>query len=299
MRILKKLIASCLRLENNSSKQDADINFDAKILQNSGWFQGVIFEVESKDWDIKPGLYIILSQSCDLLHSDLEIEPWAEIIEIQQVDSCKDGIQYGKSTRELVFSCIAGEFWKVRSITGRRLLSRDLLHQLTPKTRVDDLRNFSSWIGRRYDRVAFPNNFNNLFPNARSGDAKKAYNKFVAFTKKYDEHILEIWLKLSSWEELPSDQEYTLDIAVILKSDLELNSISDEFEKLIEGIPTAKSKDGVVNQKGLRGCLTGININEYNVLLAHQFTRADMDHYSLFNLDYISHASGSNIPPFR
>lgn len=283
---------------NDKVAQEAE-SFDSKELQKKGWFQGVIFEINQQIENIIPGQYVIVTQSCDLLYHDLSIEPYAELVKIEAVEQKNDSVMYGKSTRELVFECINGQYWKAGSILGRQLLPKEKLLKLKPKSSVKDIRNFSSWLGRRYDRVAFPDNFNNLFPNARKCDAEKAYKKLVQFSKKYDANISEIWISLNSWEELSPGKVYDFSMIFIFHGEGDKDQIEAELEVLIEGKPNPSKKAGIVEKKGIRGCLNGINIDEYLILEAHEFTRADMDSYSLFNLDYISHSSGADVSGFR
>ena len=121
--------------------------------------------------------------------------------------------------------------------------------------------------------------------------------------KKYDSSVTEVWVRLNFWSELPPEQYYEFSIALILNnktSEAIKESLTLELETLVEGNPDVnEKKEGIVKKQGLRGCLNGIEVDEYYVLNKHEFSRDDMDSYSLFNLDYISHSSGNEIPKFR
>jgi hypothetical protein len=278
--------------------------FDIAKVKEKSFYQGNIVEYSLDKSE--PKNYIILNQTCDLLCHSLDDEPFVELIEIEYLgnnikSSQLQGFLSGKSTRNIVIEAKDGNFYKVPNIVHRITLPRERLLSLVSRTSVVDLRSFASWLGRKYDRVAYPDNFNELFPNAKKNDAAKAYAAFVKFVKKYDQYIPEIWVSLNNWGELPKEEAYIIHIVFIFgehPSDIK-SEISDELHTLIEGKLTPKKNDGVVAKKGIKGCLCGIEINDYYILEMHEFTRKEMDFYSLFNLDYISHASGESTPRFR
>jgi hypothetical protein len=288
-------------LSNPQSETNSSI--DPKVLMEAGWCQGVIFVIDAPYGKLETGSYIVINQSCDLLYHCLSSEPLLEVLQVKEVELASNhkGLMHGKSSRELIFECEDNKFWSAPSLIHRETLNRASLGDLSPRSKVKDLRNFSSWLGRRYDRVAFPDNFNNLFSNARKCDAEKAYKQFEKFVKKFDAEISEIWIELSSWEELPSKSNYSISLVLLLNEygKDRKDDISALFEDLMEGVRGAKLKDGVVKISGIKGCLTGIDIEQYLVLEKHEFTRAEIETYSLFNLDYISHSSGTDLPSYR
>jgi len=296
-------------LEDNEDKEQSTLHsektLNSKALMEAGWYQGVIFDISETYEGLEVGSYIVLNQSCDLLYHCLSAEPFLEVLKVEKVELGSNGnhgsLMYGKSTRGLIFECENDNLWSAPSLIYRETLNRKSLEELSPKTKVKDVRNFSSWLGRRYDRVAFPDNFNNLFSNARKGNAQKAYKKFVKFVKEIDSKISEIWIKLNSWEELPSELDYSISLVLLLNEsgNSQKEEIKALFEELIEGDRGAKESDGVVKLTGIRGCLIGIEIEEYDVLEKSEFSRAEIEVYSLFNLDYISHSSGSDTPSYR
>jgi hypothetical protein len=291
--------------EQSNLHSEISPSIDPQALMDAGWYQGVVFDIDAAYEGLGVGSYIVLNQSCDLLYHCLSSEPLLEVLKVEklELDSVKNykSLMHGKSTRGLIFECENSFFWSAPSLIYRETLNRKSLEGLSPRTKVKDLRNFSSWLGRRYDRVAFPDNFNNLFPNARKCDAEKAYKQFEKFVKQFDSEISEVWIKLSSWEELSPELKYSIGIVLLLNNsgESQKEEISVLFEDLMEGVREAKVKDGVVKLEGIRGCLKGIEIEEYHVLERHEFTRAEIEIYSLFNLDYISHSSGNDLPGYR
>jgi hypothetical protein len=277
-------------------------SFDVNDLKLAGWYQGVIFEV-SKKGNLNEGFFIILNQTCDLLHSSLSDEPFVEVVEVTligaEIDKKTEELQNGKSTRKTVVKCDNNQFYSVPSVTSRALLPRDMLLNYKPLTKVLDLRGFSSWIGRRYDRVAYPDAFCELFPNAKKNNAEKAYKKFVQFIRKYDSSIPEVWVSLNNWGELDIKELYKMNIILIINDVTVQEEIENKFEELMEGVETPKKGDGPVQKEGIKGCLVGIEIENYYVLEMSEFTRAEMEYYSLYNVDYISHTSGESLPKYR
>ena len=302
---MSKIINGSIKAIDLVKKEEdkSNTNFSVLDLKLKPWYQGCLIEFGIKDHESKR--YIILNQTCDLLYHSLEDEPVVELLEVenlgQGISKSDLDLQTGKSTRTIVIRCKDNCFYRVPSIIHRVLLPRHELIALSPLTHVDDLRAFSSWIGRRYDRVAYPDVFCELFPNARKNNAEKAYKNFVKFVKKYDSTISEVWVNLDNWNEISSSEKYTMSIVLIVnQSNIEHKElIREEFETLIEGVERPKKSDGVVAKEGIRGCLERIEIADYHILEMNEFTREDMEYYSLFNLDYISHASGEMLAKFR
>ena len=157
--------------EQDNPHSEVSLCIDSKALMEAGWYQGVIFDIDVNYGELEGGSYIVINQSCDLLYHCLSSEPLLEVLKVKKVelDSIENynGLMHGKSTRGLIFECENNDFWSAPSLIYRKTLNRESLVSLSPRTKVKDVRNFSSWLGRRYDRVAFPDNFNNLFSNAR------------------------------------------------------------------------------------------------------------------------------------
>lgn len=293
-----KVIRSVQKKEDESKH-----SFCILDLKSKPWYQGGLFECEINGNESKR--YIILSQTCDLLYYSIEDEPLVELLEVESlgldISKKHSDLQTGKSTRSIVIKCQDNCFYRVPNIIHRIVLPREKLITLSPLTNVVDLRAFSSWIGRRYDRVAYPDVFCELFPSAKKNNAEKAYRSFVKFVKQYDSAISEVWVSLDNWNEILITEKYSMSIVLIVnQSNIELKEeIKNEFEVLIEGTESPKKNAGVVVKEGIRGCLDRIEIADYHILEMNEFTRQDMEYYSLFNLDYISHASGEELAKFR
>lgn len=298
--MIKRLFGKLFK--KNYLNSEDERAFSNEELVKKGWFQGSIFKVNCKKSELDCGYYIVLNQSCDLLHHCIISEPFAEVLKVFEVASDSKSLttfMYGKSTRALTFKCDKGKFWKASSLVHREKIDRRKLTEYTPICKVEDLRNFACWLGRRYDRIAFPDNFNVKFSNApKNKTERKAYRQFVKLVKKYDIEISEVWIQLDSWKE---EDNYTISIVIILSEDgyTKKDEIKRNVEDLLEGDSSAKQSDGVVKIKGMRNCFSCINIEDIFVLEKHEFSRADIEEYSLMNLDDISHSSGAELPRVR
>ena len=86
--------------------------FDAAKISQNNWQQGAgllinpTIEVYVRTQDnsklrLKDGLYIVLSQNCDIVNNCLEKEPVIEIIEANQIEQCNPEVTSGKNPRLL------------------------------------------------------------------------------------------------------------------------------------------------------------------------------------------------------
>ena len=144
-------------------------------LCSSGWRQGsvlpgslaeelVSFTPATVDLTERD-FVVVVSHDCDVCQPDLSKEPWVDLIVVRTLGRSVDGgLTFGKNPRLLEFDAeVEG-----RHITGRVsaaerwLAPRERLATSTPsghlRTSPDNL--IASWLGGRYVREAFPDEFN-------------------------------------------------------------------------------------------------------------------------------------------
>lgn len=120
---------------------------------------------------------VIITQSCDLLHPD---ESYVEIVILTKIDSISLQMQKGRHPRLYQFS--HGENDYETSMSARAFLLREDLiaygKRIDPPLAPEEIRMILLWMGRRYTRVALPDNLENGLKER--GRKKKLTKKFKA-----------------------------------------------------------------------------------------------------------------------
>ncbi len=121
---------------------------------------------------------VILSQDCDLIHKELEVEPFAEILFLQQLEKPNPGLVDGKSSRRLHLEADqgGGSFFLLAQPWKRIQIPRNDLFTMAPEGAItlspNKLRTLIEWMAERYTRTAFPDAFVNRI-NSVDGQLKK------------------------------------------------------------------------------------------------------------------------------
>src|SRR5262249_28922819 len=153
-------------------------------------------------------LLVLISQDCDIAHSSYEAEPYVELLVARPMSSeqCDGGLFHGKNPRRLQFAVtVEGRSQLyMTSIHEKMRLDWQVLLKGLPDSRVQldaatvDL--LARWTAKRYTRPAFPDAFNER--------CRPAAKRVSARLKAKGDLITGLFLQLSSYEELPREQEY-------------------------------------------------------------------------------------------
>jgi hypothetical protein len=183
------------------------------LIRAAGWRQGsVIVKVNASDQFklLVDGEafthWIVLSQDCDLIHSSYEVEPHVEILGCSVVSKADGNLSHGKNPRRVHFPIKQGGTNLVLQgcIHDRFQIRRDTLEGMKPSATCAlmavDARMIVEWVGRRYTRSAFPDNFNNRIREKGPGIKRVLEN--------HGEVISGIYLWLSSYEEFGEGVPY-------------------------------------------------------------------------------------------
>ena len=111
-----------------------------QIIKENGWKQGSLLYVNESDTIInqcdlkKYGLFIIITHSCDLLHSSIEVEPTAEMLFLKKIRSMETIYTRGYNPRKLHLSIEHSDIttYYECSIIDRHEISRDILTKIFP-----------------------------------------------------------------------------------------------------------------------------------------------------------------------
>lgn len=191
---------------------------------------------------------LAVTQSCDLVHHDYENEPFVETFLCEPLgpDHQPDGnLTAGKNPRSLLvqLSVEGNDHWFRLCSNGRALVPRHRLATIDPDPSVvvtdTAVRILQRWIINRTIRAAFPDAFNDR--------TQKARNKMESRLKKGGAPLLGLYINLSSWEELPSNQAYAVDFVGLVDKKLELEQ-RKTIDRLLGDIALAyESADGIAS----------------------------------------------------
>lgn len=182
----------------------------------------------------EPGCWVLLTQDCDLVHHDLDAEPFAEVVFGKEVNEPNKGYTWSKNARELHLRDESLEQSLAFQTRYRRTISRCHLCKYTAVGRlaVANIALLTRWVSRKYFRAAFPDAFNK---RVRCQD-----RKLRKLLENSSGEFQEIHINVSI-EELPADQEYKVLVLCIAAEDTAEDDedyaaterLGDEFGKLL------------------------------------------------------------------
>ncbi len=221
-------------------------------IEAAKWLQGSFFKPEdsarlqqhgsirfySKDAELQAlqstSLWMVISQSCDLVHAGSE-EPTVEILILITIEKSDSRLQNLKNPRRIQLSKNQYE----TAAHWRLTLSRETLTEYLPNTdsQLDetDLRTLRRWLARRYKRAAFAGEFENRWKQASKEDGKKVRKLIEDLLNRINNNVEMILVLGNAIEELPKESNYEISFVVIM------HSLEDE-EVIIPNPKDKKSK---------------------------------------------------------
>lgn len=227
----------------------------AQRIRDRGWIQGAVLDpdaVEGPDCHDQPLGWLLVSQSCDLIHHDFEQEPFAEVIPLRPIPAAEEGEQgnllYGKNPRILSLEGDGG--WFQIRVRDLQRIRREILADMAPldSLRLEGrrLRMVCDWLAKRYIRPALPDAF-----NARM-QAKPHGPKIRNLLKKRG-HVTEAMLMtcVPFHEELEAGSNYSSILWVVMRQELYKDperrrngeTLVEELSNLLESVPGIKFID--------------------------------------------------------
>lgn len=156
---------------------------------------------------------IVITHSCSILHEHFEQEPVIEILVARPSDKLDGNAMYVRNPRRLHFSLsVTGqaqpfEVWA----KDRYRLTREILAKYRPDTNrnfeKDSLLTLVAWLVARYERAAFPDNFQKRLAQIKS-KLKSQFEKLC--------DVSEVFIALSSWDELDINDPYKVVLVFIM-----------------------------------------------------------------------------------
>ena len=240
-----------------------------KIRANN-WKQGSILHITDGNRDSIPeGSYIIISQDCDVLHQSFEDEPHVEAILFCLIEKYDGNLTHGKNPRKIHFQLNDNQHYECL-IKNRIPIDREFLTKFSacdklslPQKALDNLIN---WLTKRYDRDAFPDEFNKRLNR----------EKLQKLFKKHGEKIIGLFVQLNTESELSDGEIYKINLAMIIEDDLssELQSkLQDCLEKTID----------ILEQSN------GLKVVLYEMKTFHDITVAEFMNLKALDFDFLSY----------
>ncbi|MCF7733317.1 MAG: hypothetical protein K9N23_16630 [Akkermansiaceae bacterium] len=132
-----------------------------------GWQQGSIIDAGRIDHPALAGAdpFLVINQTCDLIHDRLETEPSAELLRLRRIEEVDPALENTKNPRKAhILALHQGTPAPVEiSCVDRITIPRDLLLGGRPSTSwqvaAADISDLIVWFTQRYLRTAFPNSF--------------------------------------------------------------------------------------------------------------------------------------------
>lgn len=220
---------------------------------------------------------LVLSQSCDVVHHDLAVEPVVELVLAKPLqESAVDGTYtYAKNARRLHFLINTGQSQLGHEALARERFSipRRHLATLPPDgtRRLDpaELRSLLTWIMARYGRPAFPDNFNGRVGSAAEKKIRQVLKRLL--------RLKSLYASLNAWDELPEGKDYQ----VYLVGTLQVEDFRDPAVRLA-------TEKGMLEIAASLSVCKGIVVKNAEVQSEATITLDHLRNLVRWNLDFIS-----------
>ena len=268
-----------------------------QAIKDNGWRQGVIIDNDLaiklcdldliQNFDTQNDIAIVISHSCDVTNPIYKAEPNVELLIAKPTTNRNGNFLHGKNPRKLQVKLENDDsqvFYEV-SIHDRIIISRQKLELYSPchqKTLSDKtIDTMRRWIGARYTRSAFPDEFNNRWKENR--------DEIESLIKDKGEFLTAIYLSLKPFEELDTDENYQLKIIGVIEDDnFESESASDAYQLMDD-------MERLFNES------TGIIVVDSQLWSESEITLSDLHYLHKWGYDYMSFRDkpGGEIAPER
>lgn len=247
-------------------------------IRQQGWRQGAYLEENTLlDWHPQPapgaaqapGIAVILSQDCDLIHSSPSGEPWVEALIARQAPP--DGnLAWGRNPRRLQFE-IEGTLWEA-DCNHRCRFSRRLLADTPPKGVLPvPIRNLiTAWIAKRYTRPAFPDTLNNRL-RARQDAIRRLF-------QRHGSHIQQVLLAYQPSGEADDTVNYSIILTLVMTAEDHANhTLRTDAEAAVAALMAA-----------LQNC-PGIDLLDCYLRSEVEVTLDDLRFTQSWDFDHLTH----------
>lgn len=213
-------------------------------IRLKGWQQGTIVPASRLLKKLPDGspvedsdFAMIVSQSCDLVHHDLNQEPYAMILVLKSASSGSSEFMHGRNPRRLHFQT-SENCWFEAQARNQTTISRKILatKEIGEEIKLSPvvLRIILEWLAKRFTRIAFPDDF-----NAALAPKSKALGKLL---KKHHHLFSEILINVFPFTDLNQGERYQVACYLLMKAEThdnqdhltEARAVADNLERLFE-----------------------------------------------------------------
>lgn len=262
-----------------------------EIILGNGWRQGSIFRASDVPQDTQWAggakqrhLCIVLPYSCAVVADNTNEEPYVEVIRLAQERDPRPHWRHMQHARNLVIPIVnvpaqAYEFWRAR-MADRYFLPKGVLAEFSPSVEylIEDevLDQLITWVTKRYTRVAFPEEFNEICSDPMSA----IHHHVQALTQDPVKvcAIVElegIYIRIVKLADAP----FEIDFLLITKD----RSPSEDHLQVYEEI-----KEFIL---GVFEDLDGTEIDRLDILSMYDISMGEMAQYQRLEYDDISYST--------
>ncbi|OEU48366.1 MAG: hypothetical protein BA866_04850 [Desulfobulbaceae bacterium S5133MH15] len=247
-------------------------------IESNGWRQGKVFNDEELPASVKSqqyhadSLFVITMQSCDLVHYQLEDEPYAECIECQRIEEIDGNYTFAKNPRRLHLSIshIDGTEQPVEILAHRIFrFHREELASIIPSVEQylseKGLKTLVRWLASRYDRPAFPAEFNDRL--------RPITGKLKGKATKMSEAVTGLYIETIPMENPTEEGEFHVNLLALVSIDFDGDMAEIEAN--------VKEYADLMNEVGLETMAVVRKENAVPVSVFRRFDRLDFDYLSL------------------
>lgn len=239
---------------------------DSSILMNLVSISCLKLNVDAADGDI----CVVVSQDCDIV-GDIDAEPFLEFVIGKRIDKIDGNCEYGKNPRTLHLSHKDCDY--LFSVHNRFFVKKDDINSFEFANEkialtLDDKKVMKRWLGRRYTRAAFPDEFNKRL---KCGTSAKIVGKEISA------NVSHVFFDVCD-DELPDNQDYDLNVLIVVNNHLD-----------------QAKRDEIENKYFEAFSVKGINLNLF-VVNEDEVTLKDLKSYRLWEKEGVSISKGHARP---
>ena len=252
-------------------------------VKDNGWRQGSFLPSDmarglAEEHGCKDATQaVVISQDCDVTHSDLHVEPFVEILFLHPLDVINPGLQDGKSSRILHLEAIHGtekHCFQAQPWNQARI-RREMLASAQPEAALSiqpgTLRGLIQWVADRYTRTGFPDEF-----VKRIEVIDEALKKLM---KKEGQAFWRMLIALDPAEEIGADKDYSVDCVCAVWPEF-----WDDAGKQEKSI-----KAGATLKKLIESC-AGIKLDSFEVATTDEIPLSHLHQYRPWDVfNFLSH----------
>lgn len=262
-----------------------------KWTRETSWRQGHLLPADalahfglSHVEDAAATCAVVITHDCDLANDNLEQEPEVEVVVGRFMAAANGNFTWAKAPRTLhYFADRSGAPVVVELVaTAKRRVSKVELANFEPdaaiKLDVKALATLRNWLGARYNRAAFPDEF------VRRMGALKADQKLVKALDKRGELISFVYFDLDGGGivERPAGDPYQLNVVLVYTVAKDADEAGDEADSFAAEVDEAlRSRlKGHEDQIVLKSCFA-VSEEELPVSQARLLTQWRLEHMTL------------------